>query len=151
MCLITEQTKAKTAKEDITCYKLVRIIAGKIHSPFFYHIWTENEIYKCKLEVEKNIFFMGATTFDGIVREKYNSMWKMNMTNLLSPNYKLNEVSSGFHAALTVKRFDTEDIRNNYASDFFQIAECVIPKGSKYFTDETDLIVSNQIKLTKIL
>jgi len=50
----------------------------------------------------------------------------------------------GFHSALTYERISID--KNDGV-----VVECIIPKGSTYFTSISDLAVSNQLIVVKVI
>jgi hypothetical protein len=133
MCLVTEQTKALTAKEDIICYKLVDEIYGEIRSvyvPSF--VWIPNQLNQTKLvQTKKHKPYDSRAAFAYPDPEMFPQLPKKNYTI----------ISEGFHAAKFQERLDSNKT----------LVRCIIPKGSKYFEDVTGLIVANQMILVKII
>lgn len=136
MCLITTQEKCKIANKDIICYKLVLEGKHKFVSVYFPFSWEPNKVYKQELNVEKTIYYQ---VFDTLVENHYLREYlnSYNKPELIS-------VTNGFHAAKEKKRFNND----NWVG---VMAEVIIPKGSEYYEDETGLIVSNQMKIIRIL
>lgn len=120
MCLITIQKRAKTAKENITCYKVIKNRNTHLISPFQDYRW-----YVGKLETIDKFEILESVVYKG-----------------------LKDIDKGLHA---YKSFDLTIKRLYYFTHIpekLQIHECIIPKGSKYYENGTE-IVSNQMILGK--
>jgi hypothetical protein len=146
MCLITEQKKAKIANEDIVCYKTMDVSSeGVLYSPYMGFNYELNKVYK-----ERLCFSHTGCSFDDLTDEKYKGpeYYKFYAdcgdASIALKKLGLIEIGEGFHAALTKKRLSIKKIGK-------KIFQCKIPKGSRYYTDATGLIVSNQIIIEKML
>ena len=124
MCLVTKQRKAKIAKKDIVCYKL---LADYLSSIYFACSYRKGVLMRTDLQVHKAVKGDMNECFD-------NSCYKL----YYPYTGQTNIISQGFHAALSVKRLKGKG---------WSIYEFLIPAGSEYFIDKTGLIVSNQIIL----
>lgn len=129
MCLdINKFSRAKIAKEDITCYKwvFVHVLSAskkeKIYdyvTPFFYSHIKIGETYNSILEV----------------RNKYNPLYRT-------------EIHSGLHSYAD---FHTPMSKK---WGYSVIIKCIIPKGSKYYVGKFDGdkgYASDSLKYVKIL
>jgi hypothetical protein len=136
MCLITRQMQPLIAENDMIVYKILRV---NLQSPYWYFRYEQNKVYKTEiLDAPSN----KCTVFDNrefefLKKEKIdwaNEEWiKENKETIRC-------ISAGFHAATTPGRL------NNTVWELTEILfKCTIPKGSEYFEDGDELIVSNQI------
>lgn len=140
MCLITRQKKAKIAKEDITCYKLVNSTSStkKVCADNYDFEYTLGKLYQTEMVVNN----IPQCYADDLVAEYYK--FKPYTMDRVTKN--LIHVHEGFHSAISIQRFKDAD----YYICFNRICvECTIPKGSKYYKDGTGLLVSNKIIINK--
>jgi len=152
MCLITTQKQVKIAEEDIICYKTVNIHNNIICSVFNTFVWTLGKLVKTEItEIFSGHGYL--TCFDSIDSNT-------NSINGKLPHQLLdNEIrelgircfEQGFHSAKTKERieyrlqiYDDEELME-------KLAECIIPKGSEYYENNNDLMISNQLIMVKIL
>lgn len=132
MCLLTYQTKPSIAKKNIRVYK-VFIVLNKdntLLSPYMHFKYTLNQLF-----VVNNAFFgintKNRSPFDNWATEVYR-----NRGDLL---FNVQSYAEGFHSMFTLSRAKLGMRKDE------NIYECIIPKDSLYFEDETGLIISNQI------
>ena len=149
MCLITKQKRAKRIEQDLIVYKvLISSIRnneiryyGLLMSNFEYKL---NVLYKTKLKRNvKTIEKRNSNRWDSLVGKAYPS-WIINPDVIT--------ISQGFHSFKSINRYFNNDLelkKQRIMENGF--AKCVIPKGSLVYEDVTGLIVSDQIKLLKIM
>ncbi len=128
MCLITTQTKAMIAKEDMNVFKLLTNKRSAIFNNFDYE---KNTLYKTTIK-KTNDF----CCFDGPDKEHLNR----NNPGWLDGNGVIS-IGRGFHASLTKERLK-QSIEDGTDG---KIYKCTIPKGARYYTNGSGLIVSNKI------
>ena len=110
MCLYRDTVKAKKAKEDITCYKILLKDerTGRLHSPYFRsYKWELNK----EFVAEKAKFVTDATINDGYF-------------------HTLNNVETAIQMAIHINA----SLHNRDITAF--VYQCKIPTGSSYFTGE---------------
>jgi hypothetical protein len=134
MCLQTTWKKPKEATEDITVYKIVRrdSLTMQWRPPFYYEddfVYKIGELHKTTLEETSDISHLDCEALSD--RQLSSEEWI--------------SIGQGFHSAATEGRLIGILTRDHY------IAECIIPKGSLYYKGFSDLLVSNQIKILRIL
>lgn len=137
MCWATSNSNnfiRNVADNDLTVYKVVKIVNGTIISYFQDYNYEFNKLYKTTLN-----------------------------TNIVPYNgVDLLYIDRGFHSYLVNKdlikwmHFEpyTEIVfgTDSYVLDFFtKIIECTIPKNSIYFINEFKDVVSNKIILNRII
>ena len=149
MCLLTNQLKPKIADRDITVYKKLRkvFIANtkimKLRSYFKSDFeWIIGKTYKTKMTVFSYKKSPDKQYFDSLVQDAYlKDRYHPNYKHLVRvPISRTRCVVEGFHAFTTPDRIGRN--KNN-------LYIAIIPKGSKYYTDKTGLIVSDQMKILK--
>lgn len=110
MCLYRDTVKAKKAKEDITCYKVLLKDkrTGRLHSPYFRsYKWELNKEFVAK----KASFITDTTINDGYFHTFKNVETAIDMTIHINAN-----------------------ITNINLTAF--VYQCKIPSSSSYFTGE---------------
>ena len=115
--------KPKKTRKDIKVFKILELNGLFLHSPYYDkgRCWAVNWVYKS--DMEGVTFFRNGQFFSTI------------------------DVSKGFHSYIDLYRAHLESISNkNYI-----VCEAIVPKGSKYYLGTHGDIVSNQLKITKIL
>ena len=131
MCLRTNWKSPRTAKRDITVYKLVNIFVkghySLIRSPYNPFTYEDGIVYRAEMSDTGDKWF-----FDD-----------------LDVNYWVDKlpskiIATGFHAATNRERINTYEL---ICLPNRMIVEFIIPKGSLYYKDGNGLIVSNQIML----
>jgi hypothetical protein len=132
MCLILRRDEISSiAEEDIIVYKLMcEANSVTVKSPYLHYEYIFNKLYKTIIKETDDFCY-----FDTIDEYYYQN---------LNEDVELKSLSEGFHSALTINRL----LNINGTTDY-PIYKCIIPKGSVYFKDETGLIISNQIIITK--
>jgi len=129
MCLQTTWKKPRKATKNIKVYKLVELKANLICAPYEYFIYELNKIYSTEMEEVYD-----DSSLDGLACEaRYDNLGKWI------------SIGPGFHSALLKERLKHLVYSN------IDIAECIIPEGALYYIGFTDLVVSNKIKLIKLL
>lgn len=115
--------KPKKARKDIKVFKVLELNGLFLHSPYYNkeRCWAINWLYKSSMR--------GNVSFQ---ENLFRSMI---------------EVSRGFHAYTTLADASINKLLNKD----YVVCEAVIPKGSKYYLGTQGDIVSNQLKITKIL
>lgn len=119
MCLITRQKEPLIAEEDITVYK---ILTGRRAAIYYYFKYEKDLLYVTVMQ--KALDIMPA---DSYVMATYHTS-----KDIIS-------IGEGFHACTTIGRAEMLRGVGEY------IFKATIPKGSLYYKDETDLIVSDKI------
>jgi len=129
MCLFATTKRPYTAKRNLTCYKAIRI-DGSAYTPSRRFKYKKDVLNVTKMAAaEKEVFADG-------VSEKYGYR--------TAP-----AIGAGFHSAKRPQRF----LHNlaNYAGCDAIICRFIIPKGGKYYLDDTGLVVSSQIILKETI
>ena len=117
--------KKKIAKEDIICYKMLRLIKED---------WPEDMNY-LKFLCDKKTFYTLYQRFEMKAGEEYTSN-KLEKTKIKRGNKEVAIVESGFHV---YKDFPCIYwARRRYY--WTRIAECIIPKGTEYYEGENELV-----------
>ena len=140
MCLILKKTEAvlMTADKDFIVYKIVLRShfandedeaeseqVSSMHQDFTYDAnKMETMITDLYLGFGRSIFY------DDQAHKAYNE----------ASSYDLVNIRQGFHFAMKKERLT--------ASALGELAEFIVPKGSKYYVDRTGLGVANQIIFT---
>lgn len=135
MCLVTKQKHAVILKKDKKVYKVLQLFYSDLLLSQFHNFKYElNKLYSSEIE-KSNI----KSNFDNDDENWYHKLPSRSKS-------KLTWIGSGFHAATTQKRL------KNHISGYQRLVECTIPAGSVYYANkETQLCVSNQIIINKIL
>lgn len=134
MCLITEQQKPLIAAEDMTVYKLLR--DNKSRHQFFEYEF--DKLYQTTIEESGE--WCCADNVDSSYLDELCPNW------FLEPfPTSLKCFGQGYHSYLTIERLKRSSL---YKSDA-EIFKCTIPKGSEYYLNPTDLVISNQIIIHK--
>lgn len=146
MCLITNKKRVQTAKKDIVVYKVLR---STMKSYYFSYQYTLGELHSAKLKKRKlrDIWNAYNDVDEAWLSENYCGWNPTYDGKRVEPDYQVRKaltcIERGFHSVLNQDRLAAPSVRKGY------VYECTIPKGSKYFTDHTDCIVSNQIIINK--
>jgi hypothetical protein len=123
MCLISRYKEPKVAQKDITVYKVVREVPGgysSIYESFFY---KSGKLYKTRMSKAN-----GGSLDGQELRETAHYVTKF-------------YIEKGFHTAATKIR-----LKDLIWCDEI-IVKGTIPKGSLYYRNASNLLVSNQIIL----
>lgn len=128
MCMRVKEFKTEILKQDLTVYKQVEEGSqdNTVKSWFFDFIYSFGELYRDSIETSSD-----TDNFDVL-----EGLAWINEEDLL-------HIGTGFHSALTPDRYVC------YTGSM--IVECTIPKGSQVIYGRTELLVSNQIIINKIL
>jgi translation initiation factor IF-1 len=163
MCLLTNQLKPKKAKKDITVYKVLLDINETFNlqykTEYLKHCYIPGRLERTKLKILKGDISY-YTAFDDIAHKSYiviNKYIPINKHILINKHtyeksLRCNRtiaISKGFHAALSAERL-RNTLKNNFdppTDSIKKIFVFTIPKESKYYNDNTGLIVSNQIMM----
>jgi len=129
MCLFATTKRPYTAKRDLTCYKAIRI-DGSSYTRRFWFKYKKDELNVTKMAIAKEKQFADSLS------QKYGSRTETT-------------IGAGFHSAKRPQRF--LHALANYACCNAIICRFIIPKGSKYYLDDTGLVVSNQIILKETI
>lgn len=139
MCLIVERSKfnkfiehklkmlliprPKKSRKDIKVFKVLELNGLFLHSPYYNkgRCWAINWVYESNM--------IGEVSFE---EDSFHSTI---------------QISQGFHAYITLADACLKKILNK---DYI-VCEAIIPKGSRYYLGMQGDIVSNQLKITKIL
>jgi hypothetical protein len=127
--LIEKEVDFAIAAEDLIVYKALSIFSPdyfcSIYRSFGYKV---GQLYKTKITRSTN-----GTVFD----------YQDDVTYENFDHKELIYISKGFHAANKKNRLSHE-----VDDDTKVLVECIIPKGSRYYTNRTGCVVSNQIIVT---
>ena len=142
MCMITHWQKPRTAKRNITCYKMLYDYDSKILrsiiANFEYIPYRE---YICK-DPFKAYFnnYGNISAWDGKTREVYGISQNkpIHIDDLEIMN--LTAISTGFHSFETLGRAIHSGFNRTWS--FYK---CTIRKGSLYYKSKDNLIVSDKI------
>lgn len=139
MCLITTQLTAKTVKEEMTVFKLLKRIdsrhaAAYMCSDFQYEL---GKTYKTKIEQSNDWTYFDVQ--DGDYLNNNIPDWRGGRMNK-----DVKCFGQGFHAATDIERIRRHHSRKP------RIYKCTIPKGAKYYTNGDNLIISNSICIDKL-
>lgn len=124
MCLITEQLTSTTAREDIICYKVLRIQDNSLYAYYRNFEYEIGKLYRGPLVCSKTY-----STSEGLY---------MN-------------INEGFHSYSDIE-YAKENYRDVLKSAV--IVKCVIPKGTIFFEGEQNCgrgYASNQIIIKEIM
>ena len=135
MCLITEQKKPLKIRKDLIAYKIVTKGSDNTFYPSFC-----GYDFTYKLGILHNQIITHDNDFESFHDRTAKCMY---------PDYKSHKythVHAGFHGAQTKERLSMHTMWDGEV-----IVKYIIPKGSLVFKDKTGLIVSNQIKIIKII
>lgn len=170
MCLILHRsTEPQIVTKDITCYKMIRQFDDiQFASIFFNHKWTCNELYSTDITVT-NIDEHSPSSFktywniDSLkILKQTAAQYKIisvcdeiNMTNMLLfrkiiASNQFKTISTGFHSVVRLEdAIKTLPYDSLYTTK--RIVECIIPKGSTYYTSgyeyaSDQLIINKTIK-----
>jgi hypothetical protein len=125
MCLATTQKNPKIAKKAITTYKFLEDLSSPYQS-FDYEL---GKTYSTLMEESSD-----KSTYDDISTEALKEYRKTGK--------KIRYIGPGFHSVLKKARVKS-------CNEYRELYICTIPKGAKYYTDNTGLIVSDKIKIRK--
>lgn len=133
MCLIVHKdTEIKTAKEDITVYKMVKLHNENYVTPYLSFLYKKDKIYSLNRSL-----CLSDKKGPGFDRRELIIVRKS-----LIPKKDLRWIYEGFHFSFTKTR-----LHDCYYIDS-RIVKCTIPKGSKYIVGiGKDLGVSDTIIL----
>jgi hypothetical protein len=127
--LIEKEVDFAIAAEDLIVYKVLSVPSPdyfcSIYRSFGYKV---GQLYKTKITRSTN-----GTVFDSRDDIAYDNF---------DPK-ELIFIKQGFHSANKKLRLSHE-----VDDDTKVLVECIIPKGSKYYTNRTGCVVSNQIIVT---
>ena len=107
-----------------------------IHYEFPYELGVE---YKTKIKKSKDLCFSDSTAKNIIEKKIYNEGFK-------DQNYI--SYGEGFHFFVNKERVESN--KKELLENKLVCVECVVPKGSRVYYDETGLGVSNRIILNKL-
>lgn len=130
MCLIVERgTKELTAVQDFVVYKSVyadKVDAAKCHAPLFDFTYVRYVRYEQEIKAEDCVRSVSKYNYyDDIARMAYQFK-----------DFPLSMYKKGFHSCKDRDRLNPTE---------GTIAEFIIPKGAKYVSDVTGLVVSDTI------
>lgn len=139
MCLIIEKNvQFLIAEEDIVVYK---VLDRTRHSPIYRFLYKKDELYTTAIQ--------GSGCF-GVPDEYCDKYLRKNYGEDFKSRKDLKSLGQGFHSCYTLDRARILS-RDWYIIDRYGIYEAIIPKGSEYYKDETDLVVSNQIIVQEMI
>lgn len=143
MCLITEMLEPQLAEEDIIVYKTLRKQKDGLrscHTDFLYKLHVLYSVDKMDLEEEDEEDF---SVFD------FRVMWEYRPGARRSIQPPIISVKTGFHS-FTTKWRAKGSMEGLPFGDIIMV-RCRVPKGSLYYRDTTNLMVSDKIILEEIL
>lgn len=126
MCLITPHKEKKIAEEDMIVYKTLSPDKRSVLQSFLYEL---DKLYET--EIIKSGDYCPA---DEYARHMLNGAGYS-----CAPSSHLISISEGFHSCRTYDR------ATKMQDPPERIFSCTIPKGSEYYEDLSDLLVSNKI------
>ncbi len=133
MCLVTDQQQPKIAEEDITVYKLLQ----GMNAPCNEFTYKLGQLYKT--EVKESVDRWCYDSLDRkTLNDKYGEKWPEDDT--------IKCFGEGFHSAVNPDRLRQTNMSSMWKAGLY---ECTIPKGSEYYDNPSDLVVSNQIIINK--
>lgn len=137
MCLLTQINTPFIAEEDMTVYKILETYSsGNLCSLYYDFYWKIGVTYTQKIIARR---FTGsnpcAFTHDTLADTGIKGV----------PPDKLLCITEGFHSYATLQR--AKHIYRKHET----LVECTIPKGATYYKDMSDLLVSNQLRVDKII
>ena len=134
MCLITKNKQKYIATEDMVVYKTLREIdENRICSEHMNFTYTLNKLYIEEMLPSDDICF-----YDSWASMKYNTATSK-ATDDVQSNVAIC-IGQGFHFMTEYKRAFNDALYSD-----IDVYKCIIPKGSEYYLDNSDLGVSNQI------
>ena len=115
--------RPKKTRKDIKVFKVLKLNGLFLHSPYYDKgkCWAVNWVYKS--DIEGVTFFRNEQFFSTI------------------------NISKGFHSYIDLYKAHLKSIPNKE----YVVCEAIIPKGSRYYLGMQGDIVSDQLKITKIL
>jgi hypothetical protein len=151
MCLITRQTTPIILEEDLTVYKLVSVWrTSKSYNIF--HSYIQGFSYEKKVLYKTTI---KRSEYPKWSDKKASKDYGFGNAKNLSQLKHLEELQKedlvgydrGFHSYLKRRGLLK---RSSYGLKSDRIVECIIPKGSEVYYDESGLCISNQITVKKL-
>ena len=140
MCLITDRLDPIITTEDMVVYKLMKHIKTDygidVVTPYERFLYEINKLYKTEITETCDRCY-----FDNVAGIYYEE--------LLRKDCEIKSFEEGFHSAKTIERLKTNELTSGICFNNIKIHKCIVPAGSIYYEDGTDLIVSNQIIITK--
>lgn len=146
MCWNSRNAIAKIADNDIECFKIVLLYRHNTICSYYQEFKYElNKLYKTELNVTK--YRSGFTSilqgFHSYSNELEYDIITYNMIPLIKVfNNKTNNILQSYiiHSTLSNKNILTKTV----------IANCIIPKGSVYYINKSEEIVSDQLIIKSI-
>lgn len=129
MCLITPNKEKKIAEEDMIVYKALMPDARSVLQGFLYEL---NKLYETEIEESDDWCAADSYAINALNEADYNYGTSRSDDRLIS-------IGEGFHSCKTIERAEEMKDPNE------RIFSCTIPKGSEYYEDLSDLLVSNKI------
>lgn len=131
MCLLTTQSKALRAKEDIKVYKLFNVNeSGQLKSPYYGHVYENIGRQKTiALGVYKNYRGTPFDNSDALQAGEDKDIGKI-----------INTISEGYHSCKRKSVLESVSFRSTV-----KIYQCVIPKGAWYYKGYDGLMVSTDL------
>lgn len=128
MCLHTYLKKPLISSEDITVYKLLKIIGKKRFALYYDTKYRLNKLYRTEIKHTNE-----GSAYDTIAQNAF----------AMADAKSIVRIASGYHSSLSIKRLKEDKDYNHH------LYECRIPAGSEVYIGLTDLVVSNQIIIVK--
>ena len=138
MCLITSKRSYKIAREDFTVWKLLDLDNKSSVQEFQYE---RGVLYGEPIELIGEDLYKGVEIFpaDNIDQEHLREVYNWESSSKYNP--ALIYIRKGYHSYLTENRITNFTVRDT------KIVEFIIPKGARYYIDDTGICVSNRIKM----
>lgn len=161
MCHFSESKAVMMiAKEDIQCFKVVKIFDGKLTGLYFRKEYSIGETYTEELD-SPDIGIMrfgdGTVEYELMTSKGLHSYlgvpkFRFRLFNLKSDDGEGPEYVSQF-LEISDKNGDFKDVsrihiapcENNLKT--FRVVKCIIPKGSHYFADQKGNATSDNLKI----
>lgn len=147
MCWTSKNAISKIADKDIECFKLVlQDENNTIYSFYNEFVYELNKLYKTKI----NILKYNNNKFTDILEGFHSYSNKVKYYNKVNNIIKLYIVINNARINLTNTYCKYSYILTKDKPAKLVIANCIIPKGSTYYVNEHEEIVSNQIIIKSI-
>ncbi len=128
MCLATTQKNPKIAKAAITTYKFL----DGLSAPYEDFTYTLGKMYSTIMQESDD-------------RGCYDDVAANALQEYRDKDKVIRYIGPGFHSIVKIER-----AKSLVEYEGRELYICTIPKGAKYYTDNTGLIVSNKIKIRKV-
>lgn len=127
MCLVSMTSTPSISNNDISCYKILIPVGGKLFTPYRDFLFTLNEVITDKVEVPELFPMWGSY----LIEEGYFHSFQ----TLDEAKNKLLEIQAG--------------LKKEKRKDKPKIYHAIIPAGTSYFLGYWGDICSKSLKITK--